>query len=67
MLMTEIVSFTPSSSRFRLAISRINYLHSRYGDRITNSQLIYVLGVFACNPWISRSRRAGRFGWAWGR
>lgn len=52
MLMTEIVSFTPSSSRFRLAISRINYLHSRYGDRITNSQLIYVLGVFACNPWI---------------
>jgi len=52
MLMTEIVSFTPSSDRFRRAISRINFLHSRYGDRITNEQLLYVLGVFACNPWI---------------
>lgn len=50
--MTEIISFTPSSDRFRQAVSRINYLHSRYGDRITNSQLIYVLGVFACNPQI---------------
>jgi len=50
--MNQILSFTPSSERFRAAISRINYIHSRYGDRITNEQLIYVLAVFACNPWI---------------
>ncbi len=29
----------------------MNYLHSRYASRITNDQLLYVLGVFACNPW----------------
>jgi hypothetical protein len=50
--MNQILSYTPSSDRFRAAISRINYIHSRYGDRITNEQLIYVLAVFACNPWI---------------
>jgi hypothetical protein len=50
--MTQILSYTPSSPRFRESISRINYLHSRYGDRITNEQLVYVLGVFAVNPWI---------------
>jgi hypothetical protein len=60
-LMTEIVSFTPSSDRFRQAVSRINYLHSRYGDRITNEQLVYVLGVFACNPQIWAER------WEWRR
>jgi hypothetical protein len=51
-LINQMFSFPPSSTRFREAVSRINYLHSRYGDRITNDQLIYVLGVFACNPWI---------------
>ncbi len=50
--MVQLFSFPPSSDRFRLALSRINYLHSRFGSRITNEQLVYVLAVFAVNPWI---------------
>ncbi len=51
LLITNIMSFPPSSPRVRKAISRMNYLHGLYGKKITNDQLLYVLGVFATNPW----------------
>jgi hypothetical protein len=56
LLVSEFISFPPSSARSRLAISRINYLHSRYASRISNDQMLYVLGVFACNPcnWVDK-------------
>ncbi|KAJ9095349.1 hypothetical protein QFC21_005715 [Naganishia friedmannii] len=49
-LMQNIYNFPPDHPRFQLAISRINYIHSRY-TRIQNPDMLYTLAVFACNPW----------------
>lgn len=48
--MQNIYNFPPDHPRFQLAISRINYIHSRY-TRIQNPDMLYTLAVFACNPW----------------
>lgn len=48
--MQNIYNFTPDSPRFQQAISRINYIHSRY-SKIVNDDMLYTLAVFACNPW----------------
>ena len=48
----------PNSERAIQAIARMNFLHSRYqkAGKITNHDLLYVLGTFALEPvrWISR-------------
>jgi hypothetical protein len=48
--MENIYNFPPDSLRFQTAISRINYIHSRYKG-IKNQDMLYTLAVFACNPW----------------
>ena len=48
--MQNIFNFPPDSPRFQQAISRINYIHSRYTS-IKNPDMLYTLAVFACNPW----------------
>lgn len=49
-LMQNIFNFPPDSERFQQAVSRINYIHSRYTS-IKNPDMLYTLAVFACNPW----------------
>lgn len=48
--MQNIYNFTPDSPRFQQAISRVNYIHSRYSS-IKNPDMLYTLAVFSCNPW----------------
>jgi hypothetical protein len=48
--MENIYNFPPDSPRFQQAISRINYIHSRY-PKISADSMLYTLCVFAVNPW----------------
>lgn len=47
--MQNIYNFTPDTDRFQQAISRVNFIHSRY--KIQNPDMLYTLSVFSCNPW----------------
>ncbi|KAI9668616.1 MAG: hypothetical protein M1831_001055 [Alyxoria varia] len=55
-LIMEFALNKPSSERARTAISRMNYLHSRYqkAGKISNDDMLYTLSLFALEPvrWI---------------
>lgn len=55
LLVSEFLESCPlDSSRARLAIRRMNAIHSKYKIRISNEDYVYVLCVFACQAimWI---------------
>ncbi|KAK6354220.1 hypothetical protein TWF730_008632 [Orbilia blumenaviensis] len=49
-LIVELMSFPLDSPRARIAIERINYLHNRHKDTISNDDLLYTLALFMCQP-----------------
>ncbi|KAK6529679.1 hypothetical protein TWF281_008842 [Arthrobotrys megalospora] len=49
-LVVELMSFPLESPRAKLAIERINYLHNRHKDSISNDDLLYTLALFMCQP-----------------
>jgi hypothetical protein len=57
-LLLEFALNKPSAERTIKAISRMNYLHSRYqkSGKITNSDMLYTLSVFALEPvrWVRK-------------
>ena len=57
-LLLEFCLTKPSSDRAVKAISRMNYLHSRYqkSGRISNDDMLYTLSLFAIEPvrWVNR-------------
>ncbi|PRP77689.1 hypothetical protein PROFUN_00550 [Planoprotostelium fungivorum] len=50
LLLQEALYNPWDTERSRTAISRINYLHSRYGKRITNDDMLYTLSLFILEP-----------------
>ncbi len=57
-LLLEFALNKPSSERAIKAIARMNYLHYRYrkAGKISNSDMLYTLGVFALEPvrWVNK-------------
>ncbi|KAI9815243.1 MAG: hypothetical protein M1827_002723 [Pycnora praestabilis] len=57
-LLLEFALNKPSSERTIQAISRMNYLHSRYqkSGKITNADMLYTLSLFALEPsrWVDK-------------
>jgi len=57
-LILEFALNKPSSERAIKAIARMNYLHDRYrkAGKISNSDMLYTLGVFALEPvrWVNK-------------
>ncbi|KAF2145723.1 uncharacterized protein K452DRAFT_284089, partial [Aplosporella prunicola CBS 121167] len=57
-LIQEFTAYAPNSERANSAIARMNYLHDMYrkSGKISNSDLLYTLSLFALEPvrWISR-------------
>lgn len=53
-LMLEIIKNAPGSSRSTEALARMNFLHSLYGSKISNDDLLYTLSLFLLEPirWI---------------
>lgn len=41
------------SERARTALNRINYIHSRYGNKITNDQMVYTLCLLVSEGLVS--------------
>lgn len=57
-LIREFCGNPPGSERYAAAIARMNYIHSVYqkAGKITNSDLLYTLSLFALEPprWIAK-------------
>ncbi|KAH0278767.1 hypothetical protein KCU91_g2218, partial [Aureobasidium melanogenum] len=55
-LMLEIIINPPASKRSTEALARTNFLHSLYGAKISNDDLLYTLSLFLLEPirWIER-------------
>ncbi|OMP88134.1 hypothetical protein BK809_0002891 [Diplodia seriata] len=55
-LIQDFIANAPESERANGAIARMNYLHSLYGKKISNDDLLYTLALFALEPksWINR-------------
>jgi hypothetical protein len=53
-LMLEIIKNPPASQRSVEALARTNFLHSLYGSKISNEDLLYTLSLFLLEPirWI---------------
>lgn len=53
-LMLEIIKNAPASARSTEALARTNFLHSLYGSKISNDDLLYTLSLFLLEPirWI---------------
>lgn len=49
-LIGEFVTTPPGSERSNAAIARMNWLHKRYPDQISNADLLYTLSVFIVEP-----------------
>ncbi|KAF3941848.1 hypothetical protein ABW19_dt0204168 [Dactylella cylindrospora] len=49
-LIIEMMSSPLDSPRSKLALERINYLHNRHKDSISNNDLLYTLSLFMCQP-----------------
>lgn len=58
-LLTMATFFNLNSEEATLAIARTNYLHSRYGSKISQDDLLYTLSAFVLEP----VRWAQKFGW----
>jgi hypothetical protein len=54
-LMLEIINNAPASERSTSALARTNYMHSLYGSKISNADLLYTLSLFLLEPirWIN--------------
>ncbi|KAH0284001.1 hypothetical protein M436DRAFT_74095 [Aureobasidium namibiae CBS 147.97] len=54
-LMLEIIKNAPASARSSEALARTNFLHSLYGSKISNDDLLYTLSLFLLEPirWIN--------------
>ncbi|CAD0107687.1 unnamed protein product, partial [Aureobasidium uvarum] len=55
-LMMEVIINPPASDRSAEALARTNFLHSLYGGKISNEDLLYTLSLFLLEPirWIER-------------
>ncbi|KAI4843621.1 hypothetical protein E4T44_06646 [Aureobasidium sp. EXF-8845] len=53
-LMLEVIKNPPGSQRSVEALARTNFLHSLYGSKISNDDLLYTLSLFLLEPirWI---------------
>lgn len=53
-LMLEIIKNPPASERSVEALARTNFMHSLYGSKISNDDLLYTLSLFLLEPirWI---------------
>ncbi len=49
-LLGECLYHQLDSYRARMGLARINYLHSLYGNRISNNDMLYTLSLFICEP-----------------
>ena len=49
-LLGEILFESIDSERGLLAMSKINWIHARYGSKITNDELIHTLALFVLEP-----------------
>jgi hypothetical protein len=49
-LIGEFTANPPGSERAAAGIARMNWLHSRYPDQISNADLLYTLSVFVVEP-----------------
>lgn len=49
-LLAELMLFGPDSVRGSLCLSRINYIHSVYGAKISNDDLLFTLSLFIYEP-----------------
>ncbi|UJR27619.1 hypothetical protein I4U23_008900 [Adineta vaga] len=58
-LLAECFENDLDSSRARMALARINYLHNMYRNRISNDDMLYTLSLFVFEP----CRWAERFDW----
>jgi len=54
-LMLEVIKNAPASARSTEALARTNFLHSLYGSKISNDDLLYTLSLFLLEPirWIN--------------
>lgn len=60
LLVMEFLEHNPlDSNRARLALGRMNVIHAKYKNKISNEDYVYVLCVFACQAiiWINK------YGW----
>ncbi|KAI5206207.1 hypothetical protein AUEXF2481DRAFT_35405 [Aureobasidium subglaciale EXF-2481] len=55
-LMLETIKNPPGSKRATEALARTNFLHSLYGAKISNDDMLYTLGLFLLEPvrWINK-------------
>ncbi|KAI5244938.1 hypothetical protein E4T43_03502 [Aureobasidium subglaciale] len=55
-LMLEVIKNPPGSKRATEALARTNFLHSLYGAKISNDDMLYTLGLFLLEPvrWINK-------------
>ncbi|CAD0083273.1 unnamed protein product, partial [Aureobasidium vineae] len=55
-LMMEVIINPPASDRSAEALARTNFLHSLYGGKISNEDMLYTLSLFLLEPirWIER-------------
>ncbi|KAI4730291.1 hypothetical protein E4T49_01917 [Aureobasidium sp. EXF-10728] len=55
-LMMEVIINPPASDRSVEALARTNFLHSLYGAKISNQDMLYTLSLFLLEPirWIER-------------
>jgi len=55
-LLSECLLHKLDSYRARMSLSRINYLHGLYGNRISNDDMLYTLSLFILEPirWIKK-------------